>query len=53
LNPEIGYDKAAKLAHHAFEHNMTLKAAALELGYVTEEQFDRIVDPHRMAHPET
>jgi fumarate hydratase class II len=32
---------------------MTLKAAALELGYVTEEQFDRIVDPHRMAHPET
>jgi fumarate hydratase class II len=53
LNPEIGYDKAAKLAHHAFEHNMTLKASALELGYVTEEQFDRIVDPHRMAHPET
>jgi fumarate hydratase class II len=53
LNPVIGYDKAAKLAHYAFEHDMTLKQAALELGYITEERFDSIVDPKKMAHPET
>ena len=53
LSPEIGYDMAAHVAHHAFEHDTTLKEAALSLGYVTEEQFNRIVDPHKMAHPET
>jgi fumarate hydratase class II len=51
LVPVIGYDKASKIAHYAMEHDQTLKAAALKLGFVTEEQFDRIVDPIKMVHP--
>jgi fumarate hydratase class II len=53
LSPEIGYDKASEIAHFAFDHDTTLKKAALKLGYVSEEEFDRIVDPHKMAYPET
>ncbi|MGE4527540.1 MAG: class II fumarate hydratase [Rhodospirillaceae bacterium] len=49
LSPVIGYDKASEIAHHAYEHDMTLKAAALELGYVTAEQFDRAVVPAAMT----
>ena len=49
LAPAIGYDRAAEIAHRAAERDMTLKAAALELGYVTEEDFDRLVDPAKMA----
>jgi fumarate hydratase class II len=51
LAPVIGYDKASKIAHHAMDHNLTLKAAALELGFVNEEEFDRIVDPTKMVRP--
>jgi fumarate hydratase class II len=51
LAPVIGYDKASKIAHHAMDHDMTLKAAALELGFVTEAEFDRIVDPAKMVRP--
>jgi fumarate hydratase class II len=51
LAPVIGYDKASRIAHHALEHDLTLKAAALELGYVTEAEFDRVVDPAKMVHP--
>jgi fumarate hydratase, class II len=51
LAPVIGYDKASKIAHHAADHDLTLKAAALELGYVTEAEFDRIVDPAKMVKP--
>jgi len=51
LAPVIGYDKASKLAHHAMDHDLTLKAAALQLGYVTEAEFDRIVDPAKMVRP--
>jgi len=51
LVPVIGYDRAAEIAHHAVEHDLTLKAAALALGSVTEEAFDRIVDPWRMVTP--
>jgi len=51
LAPVIGYDKASEIAHHAMEKDITLKAAALELGYVSEEDFDRIVDPARMVRP--
>jgi fumarate hydratase class II len=51
LSPVIGYDKAAHLAHYAMDHDLTLKDAALQLGYVTEEQFDRVVDPRRMLGP--
>ena len=51
LAPVIGYDKASKIAHHAMEHDLTLKAAALQLGFVKEDEFDRIVDPAKMVKP--
>ena len=51
LSPVIGYDKASKIAHYAMDNDLTLKAAALKLGYVSEELFDRIVDPVKMVHP--
>lgn len=51
LAPVIGYDKASKIAHFAMDHDLTLKAAALQLGFVTEEEFDRAVDPAKMVHP--
>ncbi len=52
LAPVIGYDKAAQIAHHATEHDQTLRAAALDLGFVNAADFDRIVDPVRMVHPD-
>jgi fumarate hydratase class II len=51
LSPVIGYDKASKIAHHALDNDLTLKQAALKLGFVTEEEFDRLVDPAKMIHP--
>ena len=51
LSPVIGYDKASKIAHYALDNDLTLKAAALKLGLVTEDEFDRIVDPSKMAKP--
>jgi fumarate hydratase, class II len=51
LAPVIGYDKASKIAHYAMDHDLTLKAAALQLGFVTEEEFDRVVDPAKMVKP--
>jgi fumarate hydratase class II len=51
LAPVIGYDKASKIAHHALDHDLTLKAAALQLGFVSEEEFDRVVDPAKMVRP--
>jgi fumarate hydratase, class II len=51
LAPVIGYDKASKIAHHALDNDMTLKVAALDLGFVTEAQFDRVVDPAKMVTP--
>jgi fumarate hydratase, class II len=51
LSPVIGYDKASKIAHYALENDLTLKQAALKLGFVTEEEFDRVVDPAKMVHP--
>jgi fumarate hydratase, class II len=52
LAPVIGYDKASKIAHYAMDHNLTLKAAALELGFVTEDEFDQVVDPAKMVKPQ-
>jgi fumarate hydratase class II len=49
LNPHIGYDKAAKIAKQAHKEGTTLKAAALALGFVTEQQFDEWVRPHDMV----
>lgn len=51
LSPVIGYDKASKIAHYALDNDLTLKAAALKLGLVTEEEFDRVVDPAKMVSP--
>jgi fumarate hydratase class II len=51
LAPVIGYDKASKIAHHAMDNDLTLRAAALQLGFVDAEEFDRIVDPRKMVSP--
>ena len=51
LSPVIGYDKASQIAHDALDNDLTLKQAALKLGFVTEAEFDRIVDPSKMVHP--
>ena len=51
LSPVIGYDKASKIAHYALDNNLTLKEAALKLGFVTEQEFDRVVDPMKMVAP--
>jgi fumarate hydratase class II len=51
LAPVIGYDQASKIAHHAADNDLTLKAAALQLGIVSEVEFDRIVDPAKMVSP--
>jgi fumarate hydratase, class II len=51
LSPVIGYDKASKIAHYALDNDLTLKEAALKLGFVTEDEFDRVVDPAKMVRP--
>jgi fumarate hydratase class II len=51
LSPVIGYDKASKIAHYALDNDLTLKVAALQLGFVTEAEFDRLVDPTKMVRP--
>jgi fumarate hydratase class II len=51
LSPVIGYDKASKIAHYAMDNDLTLKDAALKLGFVTEAEFDRVVDPKKMVKP--
>ncbi len=53
LSPVIGYDKSTKVAKLAHSKGSTLKEAALELGYVTTEEFDRIVKPEKMVGPDT
>jgi fumarate hydratase class II len=49
LSPVIGYDKASEIAHYALDNNLSLKEAALKLGYVTAEKFDAIVQPAKMV----
>lgn len=51
LNKYIGYDKAAEIALKAWREDKTLKEAALELGYLTEQQFDEWVRPEKMIGP--
>ena len=51
LAPVIGYDRASKTAHYAIDNDMTLRAAALKLGFVSEDEFDRVVDPAKMVKP--
>ena len=51
LAPVIGYDKASQIAHYASDHDLTLRDAALKLGFVSAEEFDRVVDPAKMVKP--
>ncbi|PAC33487.1 class II fumarate hydratase [Caldifermentibacillus hisashii] len=51
LNPHIGYEKAAQIAKLAHKEGTTLKEAALKLGYLTSEEFDKYVNPADMVHP--
>lgn len=51
LNPHIGYENAAKIAKKAFADNSTLKEAAIELGLLTAEEFDKYVVPKEMTYP--
>jgi fumarate hydratase class II len=51
LNPHIGYEKAAQIALKAYREDLTLREAALQLGFVTAEQFDEWVRPEDMTHP--
>ncbi|MCG6939742.1 MAG: class II fumarate hydratase [Thiohalocapsa sp.] len=51
LSPLIGYDKASQVAHYALENDLTLRDAALTLGFVDADEFDRVVDPEKMARP--
>jgi fumarate hydratase class II len=48
LNTHIGYEKAASIAKKAYQENKTLRNASIELGLLTEEEFDQIVDPQKM-----
>jgi fumarate hydratase, class II len=49
LNPVIGYDKSAKIAHHAHVNDLSLKEAAVALGFLTAEEFDKHVKPQEMV----
>ena len=51
LTPQIGYDKAAKIAKAAHANGTTLKEEAVRLGFVSAEDFDRLVRPERMTRP--
>ncbi len=52
LTPKIGYDKAAEIAKKAHHEGATLKAAALDLGYLTDAEFDELVRPEKMVGPD-
>ena len=49
LNPYIGYENAAKVAHKAFEENTSLREACVKLGFLTEERFDEVFHPEMMV----
>jgi len=51
LNPHIGYEKAAKMSLTACYEDITLREAAMKLGFLTGEQFDSWVRPEEMTHP--
>ena len=48
LNPHIGYDKSSQIAKHAYKNNKTLKESALELGFLTEKEFDTWIQAKKM-----
>jgi fumarate hydratase class II len=51
LSPVIGYDKAAKIAHVAYEKGSSLRETCIQLGFLSGEEFDRVVVPEKMTHP--
>jgi fumarate hydratase class II len=51
LSPHIGYDKAAAIAHKANHEGLTLREAAIALGYLTGDQYDKWVRPAEMVEP--
>ncbi|MCH1625719.1 class II fumarate hydratase [Fredinandcohnia quinoae] len=51
LNPHIGYEKAASIAKHAHKNGLALREAALQLGILTEQEFDEYVKPEEMIAP--
>ena len=51
LNPHIGYDKAAQVAKNAHKKKISLRESAIELGFLTGEEFDQMVNPEEMTHP--
>ena len=51
-NAHIGYDNAAKIAKQAYLTNTTLKQAAVKLGFLTDVEFDKLVNPKKMITPE-
>jgi len=51
LTPKIGYDKAAEIAKAAHKNGTTLREEAVRLGYVSGQEFDRLVRPERMTRP--
>jgi len=51
LSPKIGYDKSAKIAHEAYAQGLSLREACLKLGYLSGEEFDKLVRPADMTHP--
>jgi len=52
LSPSIGYDNCAKLAHYAHENDLTLREANQKLGFVSDEEFQKVVRPEAMTRPE-
>jgi fumarate hydratase class II len=51
LNPHIGYDKAAQVAKNAHKKHISLRESAVELGFLSAEEFDKYVKPEEMTHP--
>jgi len=51
LNPKIGYDKAAEVAKNSYKKNISLKESAMQLGYLTADEFDQLVQPKDMISP--
>ena len=51
LNPHIGYDKAAEVAKKAYEEKTSLKQSVISLGYMSDEDFDKLVQPEKMIYP--
>ena len=49
LNPHIGYEKSAQVAKRAHEKDISLKEAAVELGFLSEEEFDEAIKPEEMV----